>query len=155
MAAAENPVPHAALGALIRERRQELHLSMDELALRARVSRATVHRIEHGHVVVPTASKLARVISVVEITPDEVRGLLDDERYVNDILHWMTKVDAVDTMGRALRAQPHMQPLSSLPDLVVIDNDSGEVARVFGGGERLAAVLEAAGYLVTSPRVAS
>lgn len=145
-----------ALGALVRERREGLHISMDDLAQRARVSRSTIHRIEHGHAVRPTPAKLAQVLTVVEVTPDEVRPLIPDEAYLGDVLHWMDRTDAVDLMGRALQARPHMQPLAQRPDLIVIDQTSGEVAQIQAPeplAEKLAAMLERAGFLVTQPRI--
>lgn len=146
---------HAALGALVRTRREGLHLSMDDLAQRARVSRSTIHRIEHGHAMQPTPAKLAAVLTVVQVTADEVRAAIEDEAYVGDVIHWMDRTDAIETMGQALQARPHMQPLARRPDLIVIDQATGEVAQVQAPealAEKLAAMLEQAGYLVTSPR---
>lgn len=155
---ADTTAAQAALGALVRERREGLHLSMDELAMRARVSRSTIHRIEHAHAVRPMPAKLARILTVVEITPDEVRAIEDDnddDDYLDEILHWMGKADAVESMGRALQARPHMQPLAARPDLVVIDQTTGEVAQIQAPealAAKLAAILEQGGYLVTQPR---
>jgi transcriptional regulator with XRE-family HTH domain len=76
------------LGALVRAKREALHLSMDELAVRARVSRSTIHRIEHSHDVRPTASKLARVLATVQIDPQEARAVIPwGAEYVGDVLH--------------------------------------------------------------------
>jgi transcriptional regulator with XRE-family HTH domain len=146
---------HAALGALVRERREGLHISMDDLAQRARVSRSTIHRIEHGHKIRPTPAKLAQVLTVVQVTPDEVRSVIDDDEYAGDVTHWMERTNAVDLMGDTLQARPHMQTLVRRPDLIVINQETGEVAQVQAPealAQALAAILEQSGYLVTQPR---
>ena len=145
----------APLGALVRERREALRMSMDELATRARISRSSLHRIEHDHPVRATPAKLSRVLTVVGVTPDEVTGVITDPEYAGDVIHWMSRSDALDQMDQALQPRPHMRPLAARPDLVVIDQQSGEVAQVSAPeamAENLAAVLSAAGYLVTQPR---
>jgi transcriptional regulator with XRE-family HTH domain len=145
----------APLGALVREKREGLHLSMDELAMRARVSRSSIHRIEHSHATRPTPAKLAQVLTVVDITPDEVRSVLDDDEYIGDVLHWMERSGAIDAVRRQLQPSGPMRPLdeASKPDLIAIHGENGGMARIYSNGhvDELSAVLRQAGWLVTRP----
>jgi transcriptional regulator with XRE-family HTH domain len=147
-----NDTPRAVLGALVRKRREALHISMDELAMQAGVSRSTIHRIEHAHATRPMPAKLARVLNVIGVGPEELATVIDDDTYRGDIIHWLSRTEAVKNMGRTLRARPMFASLVNRPDFVVIDQETGEGIRVYGGGDKIATVLEAAGYLVTQPR---
>jgi transcriptional regulator with XRE-family HTH domain len=146
---------NAALGALVREKREGLHLSMDELATQARVSRSSIHRIEHGHATRPMPAKLARVVSIVGITVDELRAVIDNEEYLGDVLHWMERSGAVDAVRRQLQPSGPMRPLDEAgkPDLLAIHGENGGMARIYSSGhvDELSAVLRQAGWLVTRP----
>ena len=151
----ESPVTKTptTLGLLIRTRREQAHMSMDDLATRARVSRSTIHRIEHGHKTRSTAPKLAQVLVVLDIKPDELRPLIADERYLGDVLHWMEGSTAFANSNHGLRAQDSMSALD--PDvasdgLVVFKN--GQMATVRGSGlDAVKATLKAAGWLIAHP----
>ena len=70
-------VTTARLGALVREQREALGMSMDQLAKQARVSRSSVHRLEHGSDIRPTPSKLGRMLQVVGLEADAARRARD------------------------------------------------------------------------------
>jgi hypothetical protein len=62
----------------------------------------------------------------------------------------MERSDALSAMAGHLRAVPGLP--SSRPDLVVVDQETGDVSQVYGGNvDRLDAALKAAGLLVTRP----
>jgi transcriptional regulator with XRE-family HTH domain len=85
--------PHELLGALVRERRERIGLSMDELARRARISRSSLHRLEHGERFRPQASNLARVLVEVGIGDDDVRSALPAGEYRDDVLIWIDRAN--------------------------------------------------------------
>lgn len=140
-----------SLGMLVRERREGLRLSMDDLANRARVSRSTLHRIEHDHDIRPTAPKLAQILTVLEIAQDEVRTVLAaDEDYLGDVLHWMERSAAFVDVAQGLRPRPAMAGLVGEPGLMAMKEDF--IAQISGTGlDELSAVLKAAGWLVMRP----
>jgi transcriptional regulator with XRE-family HTH domain len=142
-----------SLGMLVRERREGLRLSMDDLAGRARVSRSTLHRIEHDHEIRPTAPKLAQILTVLEITPDEVRVVLKDEHYLGDVLHWMERSSAFVDAAQGLRPRPalaHLAGANEAPDFVAIKD--GRTAEVRGDGlDELKEILKDSGWLVMRP----
>lgn len=139
---------HATLGALVRERRTQLGLSMDQLAQLARVSRSSIHRLEHGHEIRPTPAKLARVLAVVGIDADGVLAALPDDEYRGDVLHWLERAEQATALAGEIESAARFTP-----DLVVIGTDGTTVMiEVKGGGpDAIAAVLKSAGYLVTRP----
>lgn len=148
---APNPDPvvrTAQLGALVRDRRERLGLSMAELADRARLSRSSVHRVEHGSDIRPTPSKLARVLAVLSIDDEAVREVLPADEYRDDLLRWMAAAPAAESLADAAEAAR-----LAAPDLVLIHPD-GTMAQVFGGEPHLDALADAvkrAGWMVTRP----
>jgi transcriptional regulator with XRE-family HTH domain len=126
---------------------------MDDLATRAGVSRSTLHRIEHDHGIRPTAPKLAQILSVLEIEPDDVRTVIDDEKYAGDVLHWMERsVNCVSPSRTTGRRQEMTSPngVEDPPDLVAVKD--GRTIAVGGTGiDELSAVLKAAGWLTCRP----
>lgn len=140
-----------SLGMLVRQKREGLRLSMDDLAEHARVSRSTLHRIEHDHKIRPTAPKLAQILTVLEIEPDEVRGYLPDERYLGDVIHWMERSAAFVDASQSLRPRGAMAHLADGSPAFVAVKD-GQMAEVRGDGlDELKATLKASGWLVMRP----
>jgi transcriptional regulator with XRE-family HTH domain len=140
-----------SLGTLVRARREHLRLSMDDLALRARVSRSTLHRIEHDHDIRPTAAKLAQILTVLEVEPTEVRDLIADDDYLGDILHWMERSGALVEVTQSLRPQPSLAALAAdQPSLIAMKDN--HIATISGTGlEEIREALKAAGWLVARP----
>lgn len=141
-----------SLGMLVRERREGLRLSMDDLATRSRVSRSTLHRIEHDHEIRPTAPKLAQILTVLEIDPDELKVVLNDERYLGDVLHWMERSAAFVDAAQGLRPNQTLSRLVDAedPGLVVIKDNN--MAEVRGAGlDDITDALKAAGWHVMRP----
>lgn len=138
---------------LVREKREGMRLSMDDLAARARVSRSTLHRIEHDHAIRPTAPKLAQILVVLEIDPEEIRAVLDDEHYVGDVLHWMERSAAFADAAAGLRPRAAMAAIvgsEETPGLVAMKD--GNMATINGDGlDELRDALKAAGWLVMRP----
>lgn len=135
------------LGALVRDRRQQLDLSMKDLADSARVSRSTVHRLEHGSEIRPMPSKLARILAAVGVDEDAIRATLPEDEYRHDLLRWMAAAPDAELTRTLEAARP--QP----PDLVAIHPD-GTIARIAGGGDHLESIADAlkhAGWMVTRP----
>lgn len=144
-----------SLGMLVRERREGRRLSMDDLASRARVSRSTLHRIEHDHEIRPTAPKLAQILTVLEVEPDEVRVVLKDERYLGDVLHWMERSSAFVDVAQGLRPRPGLAHLAGAeePGMVAMkDGNTVSVASVSGDGlDEAKDALKASGWIVMRP----
>jgi len=141
-------VTTARLGALVREQREALGMSMDQLAKQARVSRSSVHRLEHGSDIRPTPSKLGRMLQVVGLEADAVRAALEDSEYRDDVLTWMSRSDDSTTLVDELeRSRP-----STTPDLVALHPD-GAVARIQGDDhlDEIGEMFKRAGWLVTRP----
>lgn len=140
-----------SLATLVRERREGRHLSMDDLATRARVSRSTLHRIEHDYEIRPTAPKLAQILTVLEITPDEVRAVvLNDERYLGDVLHWMERSAAFVDATQGLRPRQALARLTDAETPGLIVHKDEHMAQISGTGlDELGAAIKAAGWIVT------
>jgi transcriptional regulator with XRE-family HTH domain len=121
---------------------------MDSLAQRARLSRSSVHRLEHGSDVRTTPSKLAQVLAVLGIDADAVRAVLPDDDYRHDVLVWLEQAPRTDDLVATLEAARG----SGAPDLVAIHSD-GTVARIQAEGrtDELSEALKRAGWLVTRP----
>jgi DNA-binding XRE family transcriptional regulator len=136
------------VGQLVRERREALKLTMDAVAHQAHVSRSTVHRVEHDHEQRTQPSKLARVLTVVGVTPEQLRPRVDDPEYTRDVARWM---------GRPARPRVRRSrgtASADTPDLVALHpDDTYALVRVPSGRrlDELSAALETAGWLVTTP----
>jgi transcriptional regulator with XRE-family HTH domain len=136
---------------LVRERREGMHLSMDDLASRARVSRSTLHRIEHDHETRPTAPKLAQILTVLEITPDETRVVLQDEKYLGDVLHWMERSSAFVDVAQGLRPRPALAHLAGDETALVAIKD-GRTTEIRGEGlDEITEGLKSLGWHVLRP----
>jgi transcriptional regulator with XRE-family HTH domain len=160
LAVADKDAPHAVLGAIVRERREGLQLSMDELAQRARVGRSSVHRLEHGIRVTPTPSKLARILAVVGISDRELGELLPESEWRDEVSMWLARADRGDSdMAAYVEARRPASSAATQPDLVGLHADGTIVtievkASPEARSERLddmTTALRAAGYLVTRP----
>lgn len=141
-----------SLAVLVRQRREAGGLSIDDLVARARVSRSALHRIERGHALRPTPPKVAQVLTVLGVEPDEVRQVLDDEQFADDVVRWMRPTRRFPDMSKGpLRAsliralEPTAEPL-----LIAIKGD--HATRLCGDGiEEVRAVLESAGWAFLRP----
>jgi transcriptional regulator with XRE-family HTH domain len=71
------PDQAARLGALIRNRREELGLSTRQLAEQAGMNFATVARIEQGQFAAPGPDKLARIAEALGLNTADLFGLAD------------------------------------------------------------------------------
>lgn len=140
-----------SLGVLVRQKREDLRISMDDAAARARISRSTLHRIEHDHDVRPTAPKLAQILIVLGITPDEVRTVLEDERYLGDVLHWMERSAAFLDTREGLRPRAGLAALAGEGPALVAEKD-GHHIRIHGDGlDEVTELFKNAGWLVMRP----
>jgi transcriptional regulator with XRE-family HTH domain len=74
---AVEPDQAARLGALIRNRREELGLSTRQLAEQAGMNFATVARIEQGQFAAPGPDKLARIAEALGLNTADLFGLAD------------------------------------------------------------------------------
>jgi len=74
------PEQAKALGATIRQRRQERELSTRALAAAAGIDMATVVRIENGNFLTPAPEKLRRLATALDLSPTE---LLTQAGYVS------------------------------------------------------------------------
>lgn len=139
------------LGLLVRHRREAARLSMDDLATRSRVSRSTLHRIEHDHDIRPTASKLAQILSVLKVAPEDVQAVIEDEHYLGDVLHWMERSAAFVDAAQGLQPRAGFAVLGvESPSFVAMKD--GHMAEVRGSGlDELKDALKAAGWLVMRP----
>lgn len=63
---------------IIRIRRQELHLTLEEVARRVGVSRATVQRWEKGVLQNPGRDKIAALAAALQVSPEYLLGWTDD-----------------------------------------------------------------------------
>ena len=144
---------HMTLGTLIRDRREKLRMSQVRLAQKARVARATLIRMEQDSEVRPTAIKLAQVVAVLRIEPDELSEVLVDEPVLlDDALHYMERAKAfVRVSNEESNTPPALRQVASEPPaLVVIKN--GQMAEVRGqGADAVGGALKEAGWLVTRP----
>lgn len=99
---------HSLLGIQVRERRERLHLTMEKLAERARISRSSLHRLEHGHPTTPTPANAARVLAAVEITAHEAEALVVQSDWRDDLLMWMRRNGhPYEVVGAAPNANGH------------------------------------------------
>ena len=63
---------------IIRSRRSELGLTLEEIALRVGVSRATVQRWEKGILQNPGRDKIAALAAALQVSPEYLLGWTDD-----------------------------------------------------------------------------
>lgn len=63
---------------IIRKRRSELGLTLEEVALRVGVSRATVQRWEKGVLQNPGRDKIAALAAALQVSPEYLLGWTDD-----------------------------------------------------------------------------
>lgn len=68
-------------GQRIRERRKELELSADDIAIELDVSRSTIFRYENGSIEKVPANVLERLASILKTTPGYLMGWDDDPEY--------------------------------------------------------------------------
>jgi transcriptional regulator with XRE-family HTH domain len=61
-----------AFGAMLRQRRQALHLTVRQVGDAAHIPNTTISRIETGSFKAPRPDKLARIAQVLELSPAEV-----------------------------------------------------------------------------------
>lgn len=71
------PKQAAQLGRLVRSRRQELGLTIRQLAEQADMNFATVARIEQGQFAAPGPDKLARIAEALGLSTADIFGLAD------------------------------------------------------------------------------
>jgi transcriptional regulator with XRE-family HTH domain len=72
-----DPQQAAKLGQLVRSRRQELGLTVRQLAEQADMNFATVARIEQGQFAAPGPDKLARIAEALGLSTADVFGLAE------------------------------------------------------------------------------
>jgi hypothetical protein len=92
------------------------------------------------------------VLATLEITPDEVSAVVNDERYLGDVLHWLERSSAFVAAQNGLKPRPALARLvgSGDPDLVVIKDDA--MAEIRGSGlDEIKETLKASGWLVMRP----
>ena len=153
--------PLADLGALVRARREDRGLSMDQLANAAGVGRSTLFRFEVGRSTAVAPSRVARILVTLGITADEVIPLVHDEHTLGELLAWLDRASQVQALAsfaqdKSLR---HSDTPAGTPDLVAIHPDGtmlyievktpGEDSERRGGD--LVRALGSIGYLVTRP----
>jgi len=63
---------------IIRIRRQELHLTLEEVARRVGVSRTTVQRWEKGVLQNPGRDKIAALAAALQVSPEYLLGWTED-----------------------------------------------------------------------------
>lgn len=63
---------------IIVKRRKELHLTLEEVANRVGVSRATVHRWETGVLRNPGRDKIAALAAALQVSPEYLLGWTND-----------------------------------------------------------------------------
>ena len=63
---------------IIRKRRSELGLTLEDVALRVGVSRATVQRWEKGVLQNPGRDKIANLAAALQVSPEYLLGWTDD-----------------------------------------------------------------------------
>ena len=154
--------PLAELGALVRTRREERRLSMDQLARMAGIGRSTLFRFEVGKDTTTAPSRIAKVLVVLQIGADEVIPLVDDEELLTELLAWLDRASQVQELSSYVQAKrPAFGSESGRPDLVAIHPDGtmlyievkaqGTDADEDRRGEDLVRVLASIGYLVTRP----
>lgn len=153
--------PLAELGALVRTRREERRLSMDQLARMAGIGRSTLFRFEVGKDTSTAPSRIAKVLVVLQIGADEVIPLVDDEELLTELLAWLDRASQVQELSSYVQAKRPTIGTGGHPDLVAIHPDGTmlyiEVKAHGSGedqdrrGEDLVRVLASVGYLVTRP----
>lgn len=156
-ASPDNPL--ADLGALVRTRREERRLSMDQLARMAGIGRSTLFRFEVGKDTSTAPSRIAKVLVVLQIGADEVTPLVNDEELLAELLAWLYRAGQVQELSSYVQSKRPTIGAGEAPDFVAIHPDgtmlyievkqSGEESE--RRGEDLVRVLGSVGYLVTRP----
>lgn len=73
----------SALGDFLRERREEMELSLDEVAASLPITGGTVGQIERGEITRPPDEVLEGLAAALDVAVDTLRGLIPDERLEN------------------------------------------------------------------------
>ena len=71
-------------GEIIKKRRQELNLKLDQIALYVGVSKATVSRWESGEIVNMRRDRIAKLADILKLSPATLVGI---EQQVNSAIH--------------------------------------------------------------------
>lgn len=158
-----NPVqkPHAALGSLVRTKREALGLSQQALADAAGVSRESVNRLENASGTwAPKARKVAQMLTVLEVTVPEVTDTVDDGELYVELVSEMDKLSQADFRAYVATQRPAAPAAGHTPaaDLIMVSpNGTTCIVEVKGNqkvrrdvAHDLASALGDAGWIVST-----
>lgn len=141
--------PLTELGALIRVARQQQGISMDTLADQANVSRSTIHRLENSNDIRTQPQRLARILTVLRISPKQAEEILPDTDpgWKTNVLSWMGRLESG-------AVENYLKATARAIDLVAVRGDAVIMIEVRGSTEEeqhLTDLLRTSGYVVSRP----
>jgi len=132
------------IGKIIKQRRQELHLTLEDVGTAVGVGKSTVKKWEDGFIANMKRDKIASLAKILQISPAVIMGLDDnyDFSYDNIIpLPKMNKIPLLGTIacGEPILAQENIECDVDIPDTINADfalrckGDSMVEARIMDG----------------------
>ena len=132
---------------MVRAKREELGLTMDELGQQVGAGRSTIHRIESAGETMARPDKLARVLIALGLSVEGVADSLPDDTWGRSVLEWMQRFGTIAEKGAARVAGDGY-------DLIGVSVTGGVVLLRITGDvdvDRVAQALQRAGLTVTRP----
>ena len=145
------PVDLSAFGRLVRERREAKQMTVIDAAMQLGISQSSLYRLETGRAGRMRAASLADIARLVEITPAEVRELVDDERLAAQVIAKLAIEPPVSGYYRASSLAAPIPTAADETEYVATRNGSPEVRLVMRPGpaaDELVAALQELGYRV-------
>ena len=113
--------PHAALGSLVRTKREALGMSQQALADTAGVSRESVSRLENASGTwAPRARKIAQVLLVLEIGVPEITDTVDDGELYVELVSELEKLATADVRSYVTSQRTGGPAIAPVADLIII-----------------------------------
>lgn len=129
-----------SVGQLIKNRRIELSLTLRQVADKVGVTEATVSRWEHGKIDNMRRDKIAKLATVLDMSPLRITGIDENENFLkpvnideSELLDDYRKIgDADKIMIRSLLKRLHLDELPSNPSLASNDfHNDGDIKNNF------------------------
>ena len=131
------------IGKLLKKRRQELNLTLEDVGNVVGVGKSTVKKWEDGYIANMKRDKIASIAKVLQLSPAVIMGLEDDVYTFNNIIPLpnMNKVPLLGTIacGEPILAEENMECEIDIPENINADfalrckGDSMIDARIMDG----------------------